>query len=206
MRGERQAHLVPAVHEDVGVVVGGLGGLGDAVDERDRGGEVGEAASSRTIERSSPACQSADAGQALLDLGVAEQCSSVARLARSRCAAYSQGVRIVSLVPHATELLFALGLGPEVVGGHARVRLPARRAGAARVTRDVLPGGLSAGGDRRGGARAHAARRGDLRARPRRPRGARAGADRHAGAVPGVRGLLRGGRRGRAGRCRRRRA
>ncbi len=37
--------------------------------------------------------------------------------------------------------------------------------------------------------------RGDLRARPRRARSARARADRHAGAVPGVRGLLRRGRR-----------
>ena len=39
-------------------------------------------------------------------------------------------MRIVSLVPHATELLFALGLGPEVVGGDARVRPSAGRAGA----------------------------------------------------------------------------
>ena len=43
VRRERQADLVPAVEEDVGVVVGGLGELGDAVDERDRGGEVREA-------------------------------------------------------------------------------------------------------------------------------------------------------------------
>jgi iron complex transport system substrate-binding protein len=48
-------------------------------------------------------------------------------------------VRIVSLVPHATELLFALGLGPEVVAvTHECDHPPAARA-ARRVTRDVLP-------------------------------------------------------------------
>jgi iron complex transport system substrate-binding protein len=53
-------------------------------------------------------------------------------------------VRIVSLVPHATELLFALGLGPEVVAvTHECDHPPAARA-AKRVTRDVLPGGLGA--------------------------------------------------------------
>jgi iron complex transport system substrate-binding protein len=53
-------------------------------------------------------------------------------------------VRIVSLVPHATELLFALRLGPEVVAvTHECDHPPAARA-AERVTRDVLPGGLSA--------------------------------------------------------------
>ncbi len=53
-------------------------------------------------------------------------------------------MRIASLVPHATELLFALGAGPEMVGvthecdfPHAALELP-------QVTRDVLPGGLGA--------------------------------------------------------------
>ncbi len=51
-------------------------------------------------------------------------------------------MRIVSLVPHATELLFALGLGPEVVAvTHECDHPPAART-AKRVTRDVLPGGL----------------------------------------------------------------
>ena len=53
-------------------------------------------------------------------------------------------MRIVSLVPHATELLFALGLGPKVVAvTHECDHPPAARA-AKRVTRDVLPVGLSA--------------------------------------------------------------
>jgi iron complex transport system substrate-binding protein len=53
-------------------------------------------------------------------------------------------VRIVSLVPHATELLFALGLGPDVVAvTHECDHPPAVRA-TKQVTRDVLPAGLSA--------------------------------------------------------------
>ena len=40
VRGERQAHFVPAVDEDVRVVVGLLGERCHAVDEVDRGGEV----------------------------------------------------------------------------------------------------------------------------------------------------------------------
>jgi iron complex transport system substrate-binding protein len=52
-------------------------------------------------------------------------------------------VRIVSLVPHATELLFALGLGPELVGVTHECDHPAETAELARVTRDVLPAGLA---------------------------------------------------------------
>lgn len=54
-------------------------------------------------------------------------------------------MRIVSLVPHATELLFALGLGPEIVGVTHECDFPPGAQALARVTRDVLPGGLSAG-------------------------------------------------------------
>jgi iron complex transport system substrate-binding protein len=53
-------------------------------------------------------------------------------------------VRIVSLVPHATELLFALGLGPEVVAVTHECDHPPEALGLERVTRDVLPAGLSA--------------------------------------------------------------
>jgi iron complex transport system substrate-binding protein len=53
-------------------------------------------------------------------------------------------VRIVSLVPHATELLFALGAGPQVVGVTHECDFPAAALRLARVTRDVLPPGLSA--------------------------------------------------------------
>lgn len=53
-------------------------------------------------------------------------------------------VRIASLVPHATELLFALGLGPDVVAvTHECDHPPAARA-VKSVTRDALPVGLGA--------------------------------------------------------------
>ncbi len=53
-------------------------------------------------------------------------------------------MRIVSLVPHATELLFALGLGPELVAVTHECDYPAAALELPRVTRDVLPDGLSA--------------------------------------------------------------
>jgi iron complex transport system substrate-binding protein len=54
-------------------------------------------------------------------------------------------MRIVSLVPHATELLFELGLGAEVVAVTHECDHPPAVGGLARVTRDVLPAGLDAG-------------------------------------------------------------
>jgi iron complex transport system substrate-binding protein len=54
-------------------------------------------------------------------------------------------MRIVSLVPHATELLFALGLGADVVGVTHECDFPPAALTLAQVTRDLLPGGLSAG-------------------------------------------------------------
>lgn len=50
----------------------------------------------------------------------------------------------MSLVPHATELLFALGAGPEVVGVTHECDFPAAARELSPVTRDVLPSGLSA--------------------------------------------------------------
>ena len=52
-------------------------------------------------------------------------------------------MRIVSLVPSATELLFALGLGPEVVAVTHECDYPAAALDRPHVTRDVLPAGLS---------------------------------------------------------------
>ncbi|HEX4467796.1 MAG TPA: cobalamin-binding protein [Solirubrobacteraceae bacterium] len=54
-------------------------------------------------------------------------------------------MRIVSLVPHATELLFALGLGDDVVAVTHECDFPLEALQRERITRDVLPGGLSAG-------------------------------------------------------------
>jgi len=53
-------------------------------------------------------------------------------------------VRIVSLVPHATELLFALGLGDDIVGVTHECDYPEAARDILPVTRDVLPPGLSA--------------------------------------------------------------
>ena len=121
VRRQRQADLVPAVQQDVGVVVGDLGRLRHAVDERHRVGEVRERelAHDRAplAPRATPLRRRAAAGSRSRSAG-----SSAARLPRSLSVQraiplpYSQRMRIVSLVPHATELLFALGLGAEVVG------------------------------------------------------------------------------------------
>src|SRR5271167_639656 len=54
-------------------------------------------------------------------------------------------MRIVSLVPHATELLFALGLGGEVVAVTHECDHPPAVLELPRITRDVLAGDLSAG-------------------------------------------------------------
>ncbi|MGI8801563.1 MAG: cobalamin-binding protein [Solirubrobacteraceae bacterium] len=52
-------------------------------------------------------------------------------------------MRIVSLVPHATELLFALGLGSEVIAVTHECDHPPAALMLPRVTRDMLPPGLS---------------------------------------------------------------
>jgi iron complex transport system substrate-binding protein len=54
-------------------------------------------------------------------------------------------MRIVSLVPHATELLFALGLGDQVVGVTHECDYPPEAGSRRHVTRDRLPAGLAAG-------------------------------------------------------------
>jgi iron complex transport system substrate-binding protein len=54
-------------------------------------------------------------------------------------------MRIVSLVPSATELLFALGLDGDVVAVTHECDHPAAARSLPKVTRDALPAGLSAG-------------------------------------------------------------
>src|SRR4029077_7960044 len=54
-------------------------------------------------------------------------------------------MRIVSLVPHATELLFALGAGGDVLGVPHEGDYPPEVTALEPLTRDALPGGLSAG-------------------------------------------------------------
>ena len=52
-------------------------------------------------------------------------------------------MRIVSLVPSATEMLFALGLGADVVGVTHECDFPEAARELPKVTRDVLPPGMS---------------------------------------------------------------
>jgi iron complex transport system substrate-binding protein len=53
-------------------------------------------------------------------------------------------MRIVSLVPSATEMLFALGLGSDVIAVTHECDYPPAALELPRVTRDLLPAGLSA--------------------------------------------------------------
>jgi iron complex transport system substrate-binding protein len=54
-------------------------------------------------------------------------------------------MRIVSLVPSATETLFMLGLGSDVVAVTHECDYPAAARELPKITRDVLPAGLTAG-------------------------------------------------------------
>jgi iron complex transport system substrate-binding protein len=54
-------------------------------------------------------------------------------------------MRIVSLVPSATETLFALGLGPDVIAVTHECDYPPVVRELPKITRDVLPAGLTAG-------------------------------------------------------------
>src|SRR3954453_12097094 len=53
-------------------------------------------------------------------------------------------MRIASLVPSATEMLYALGLGDSVVGVTHECDYPPEAAGKPHLTRSVIPEGLSA--------------------------------------------------------------
>jgi iron complex transport system substrate-binding protein len=55
-------------------------------------------------------------------------------------------MKIASLVPSATEMLFALGLGGSVVGVTHECDFPPEAAGLPQLTATVLPAGLDAGG------------------------------------------------------------
>jgi iron complex transport system substrate-binding protein len=52
-------------------------------------------------------------------------------------------MRIVSLVPSATEMLFALGLGPDLIAVTHECDYPAAARELPRITRDMLPSGLT---------------------------------------------------------------
>ena len=62
----------------------------------------------------------------------------------SRSLTSSSFMRIASLVPSATETLFALGLGPDVVGVTHECDYPPEARDLPHLTRTVIPAGLSA--------------------------------------------------------------
>src|SRR4051794_38542419 len=119
MGRQREPHAVPAMEEDVGVVVRGFGRLPHPVHEGERRREVAqdEVADERIA----------------LDAPVPMQIGPTLG-----------HVRIVSLVPSATEMLFALGLGGEVIAVTHECDFPPEAAELPAVTRDVLPPGLTA--------------------------------------------------------------
>jgi len=112
-------------------VVGLAGRDGDPVNQRDRAGEVRALdVGDERVALAAPARP--ERGKARLDLGFRERFHTVS------------GVRIVSLVPHATELCFALGLGDELIAVTHECDHPAAARRLPRVTRDALPSGLAA--------------------------------------------------------------
>ena len=124
--------------------------------------------------------------------------------ARTSSSVSLSAMRIVSLVPSATEMLFALGLGTDVTAVTHECDHPAAGARAAQGDARRDRPGPAAGGDRPRGARADRAGPGDLRARRGGAAARAARPDRHAGAVRRLRGLLRrrqGGRRSGWTRC-----
>ena len=132
VRGQRQAQLVPAVDEDVRMVVGGLGGVAHSVGERHRRGEVGDLdVAHDRVAVLAPRATCDPAGDLVGRERAHDRESTI------------HGVRIVSLVPHATELLFALGLGDDVVGVTHECDYPPRARELPQVTSDELPPGLS---------------------------------------------------------------
>ena len=128
---ERDAQVFVAVDQQVGVVIGPLGLDRDPVDERDRAHEVlALAVADERVALAAP--RGAEALEPRGDFGFGERFHRVL------------GVRIVSLVPHATELCFALGLGDELIAVTHECDYPLEALALPHITRDVLPAGLSA--------------------------------------------------------------
>ena len=158
-------------------------GADERVDELDRADEV--AAIEALDDVLAPLTPAVEALEPLLDLLVAQKC-------------HIRRVRIASLVPSATEMLFALGLGDQVVAVTHECDYPPEAAG--KPSSDPEPG--PAAGTRAG--------RGEIDAEVRRLTGegrhlyeldeptlarARRRPDRHPGRLRGLRRLLRRRRR-----------
>ena len=106
-------------------------------------------------------------------------------------------MRIASLVPSATEMLFALGLGDSVVAVTHECDFPPQARSLPHLTRTVLGRGPQRRRDRYGGEGDGRRRPGAVRAGRGAARRARPRPDRHPGDLRRLRGLLRGRARGR---------
>ena len=106
-------------------------------------------------------------------------------------------VRIVSLVPSATEMLFALGLGDEVTAVTHECDHPPQALELPKVTRDVIGPGLAPGEIDRAVRELTEQGRAIYELDEAALRDAAARPHRHAGAVRRLRGLLRGCQGGR---------
>ena len=114
------------------------------------------------------------------------------RLAATRCISSVALCASSSLVPSATEMLFALGLGDQVVAVTHECDHPAEALELPKVTRDADRPGPRAGRDRRARcASSPSAGEAIYELDEERAARARARPDRHAGAVRGLRRLLR---------------
>src|SRR4051812_19813118 len=126
----RQRHVdrVPRDRQ-VGVVVHLLGGRRDLVHEVDRPLEVVELEA--PLDRGSVALPVVQLGEPAPNFVVVQNC-------------HRSPMRIASLVPSATEMLYALGLGDSVVGVTHECDYPPPAADRPHLTRSVIPSGLSA--------------------------------------------------------------
>ena len=189
--GERQPHLVPAVHEDVGVVVGRLGASPRRGRRTRSPRRSPSSLRSRTIASPSRR-QLASRREALLDLGVARACHRRQYPARgvrdAACDREPRAPRHRAAVRARAGRRGRRASRTSATTRRAALELPQRHA--RRAAAGLARGEIDAAVRER-----TAARRGDLRARRATLLArARARPDRHPGAVPGVRGLLRRGR------------
>ena len=120
-------HLAPGDRQ-IGVVVHLLGPRRDRVDELDR---AAKSPRRTPWDRVAIALPAVEALQPLLDLLVAQKCHRLP-------------VRIASLVPSATEMLFALGLGDDVVAVTHECDFPPEARSMPHLTRSVIPEGSAA--------------------------------------------------------------
>ena len=180
---QRQADLVPAVDEDVRVVVGLLGAAcATAVDEGDRRGEVLEL--EVADDRRRPRGASRAAGQRRRPRARAslQQRSAISS---ARCGSSASCPTPPSCCSRSAS---ATRSSPS----RTSATTPPRPASCRRSRATCLPAGLVAGEIDAAVRERDRARRGDLRARRASAlRDARARPHRHPGAVRGLRGLLR---------------